>query len=184
MRRRQRPLQADRPSATDSPAPPGRDHPVVHSSRRLRQICRRDSRAHRGVQRAGRRSVEWAGDEPLTKRIYGDGVAQEEEWNGTPRAISKDSGCRRREREPGDPGRGLSAEPGATVDRVERRDCASPERRSRGAKLLRSRERSRLSQVHRRRGVASRRGRPCAADQHRPRLLQTASRSTTARSHA
>jgi hypothetical protein len=32
----------------------------------------------------------WSGDEPLDKRIYGDGGAQEEEWNGTPRAILRD----------------------------------------------------------------------------------------------
>jgi Histidine kinase-, DNA gyrase B-, and HSP90-like ATPase len=29
-------------------------------------------------------------DEPLTKRMYGDGVAQEERWNGVPRPILKD----------------------------------------------------------------------------------------------
>jgi hypothetical protein len=32
----------------------------------------------------------WAGDEPLSKRIYGDGGSQEEEWNGTPHPIIKD----------------------------------------------------------------------------------------------
>lgn len=32
----------------------------------------------------------WAGDEQLSKRIYGDGGSQEEEWNGTPRPIVKD----------------------------------------------------------------------------------------------
>jgi hypothetical protein len=32
----------------------------------------------------------WAGDEPLHKRIYGDGGSQEEEWNGAPRPIIKD----------------------------------------------------------------------------------------------
>jgi hypothetical protein len=32
----------------------------------------------------------WAGDEPLNKRIFGDGGSQEEEWNGTPRPIVKD----------------------------------------------------------------------------------------------
>jgi hypothetical protein len=32
----------------------------------------------------------WSGDELLTKRIYGDGVTQEEEWNGNPRPILKD----------------------------------------------------------------------------------------------
>jgi hypothetical protein len=32
----------------------------------------------------------WAGDEPLTKRIFGEGGSQEEEWNGTPRAVIKD----------------------------------------------------------------------------------------------
>src|SRR6266511_3036771 len=33
---------------------------------------------------------KWSGDELLTKRIYGDGGVQEEEWNGTPRPILKD----------------------------------------------------------------------------------------------
>ena len=33
---------------------------------------------------------KWSGDEMLTKRIYGDGVVQEEEWNGMPRPILKD----------------------------------------------------------------------------------------------
>ena len=33
---------------------------------------------------------KWSGDELLTKRIYGDGGVQEEEWNGKPRAILKD----------------------------------------------------------------------------------------------
>jgi Histidine kinase-, DNA gyrase B-, and HSP90-like ATPase len=32
----------------------------------------------------------WSGDEPLNKRIFGDGGSQEEEWNGTPRPIIKD----------------------------------------------------------------------------------------------
>jgi len=32
----------------------------------------------------------WGGDEPLSKRIYGDGGSQEEEWNGTPHPIIKD----------------------------------------------------------------------------------------------
>ena len=32
----------------------------------------------------------WSGDEPLNKRIFGDGGSQEEEWNGTPRPIVKD----------------------------------------------------------------------------------------------
>lgn len=32
----------------------------------------------------------WSADEPLRKRIYGDGGVQEEEWNGTPRPILKD----------------------------------------------------------------------------------------------
>lgn len=32
----------------------------------------------------------WAGDEPLNKRIFGDGGSQEEEWNGRPRPIIKD----------------------------------------------------------------------------------------------
>jgi hypothetical protein len=39
-------------------------------------------------------------DEPLTKRMYGDGVAQEERWNGVPRPVLKDividaDGCQR-----------------------------------------------------------------------------------------
>jgi Histidine kinase-, DNA gyrase B-, and HSP90-like ATPase len=33
---------------------------------------------------------KWSGEELLTKRIYGDGGVQEEEWNGKPRAILKD----------------------------------------------------------------------------------------------
>jgi anti-sigma regulatory factor (Ser/Thr protein kinase) len=32
----------------------------------------------------------WSVDDALTKRIYGDGVAQDERWNGTPRPILKD----------------------------------------------------------------------------------------------
>lgn len=32
----------------------------------------------------------WGGDEQLSKRIYGDGGSQEEEWNGTPHPIIKD----------------------------------------------------------------------------------------------
>ncbi len=32
----------------------------------------------------------WSGDEQLSKRIYGDGGSQEEEWNGTPHPIIKD----------------------------------------------------------------------------------------------
>jgi hypothetical protein len=32
----------------------------------------------------------WAEDEPLTKRIFGDGGPQEEEWNGKPHAVIKD----------------------------------------------------------------------------------------------
>lgn len=32
----------------------------------------------------------WSVDDALTKRIYGDGVAQDERWNGTPRPIFKD----------------------------------------------------------------------------------------------
>jgi len=32
----------------------------------------------------------WSADDALTKRIYGDGVAQDERWNGTPRPILKD----------------------------------------------------------------------------------------------
>ena len=32
----------------------------------------------------------WSGDEPLAKRTYGDGVAQDEAWNGKPRPILKD----------------------------------------------------------------------------------------------
>jgi hypothetical protein len=32
----------------------------------------------------------WSGDEPLTMRIYGEGGAQEEAWNGKPRPILKD----------------------------------------------------------------------------------------------
>src|SRR4029077_2301430 len=32
----------------------------------------------------------WGGDEHLSKRIYGDGGSQEEEWNGTPHPIIKD----------------------------------------------------------------------------------------------
>lgn len=32
----------------------------------------------------------WSGEEPLTMRVYGDGGAQEEDWNGKPRPILKD----------------------------------------------------------------------------------------------
>lgn len=32
----------------------------------------------------------WASDEPLTKRVYGDGIAQDERWNGTPRSIRRE----------------------------------------------------------------------------------------------
>jgi hypothetical protein len=32
----------------------------------------------------------WSGDEILTRRVYGDGIAQDERWNGKPRPILKD----------------------------------------------------------------------------------------------
>jgi hypothetical protein len=35
-------------------------------------------------------SSRWSGHERLTKRIYGDGIAQEEAWNGKPRPILRD----------------------------------------------------------------------------------------------
>jgi hypothetical protein len=32
----------------------------------------------------------WAGEESLSKRIFGDGGSQEEQWNGTPRPVMRD----------------------------------------------------------------------------------------------